>query len=241
MKALLFKQSDQRYCLFDVQFIAPIIRIPSDKSLRPRGNYSAVICCSGESVQSVVDDEDLKHIPWFCVGNQTAIKAKDAKVEDVRGFQEVVNAKGLALKIVEWFTKEENRFPVLFPASNIRRDDLIEVLKDSKVPVVEWTAYSTIPDPDLQVKLQEICNRFRFDWMVFFSPSGIDAVLGTDIGKDWIYNRKCKLAAIGNTTADALRNQGLSVDAVAKAPNPDELWKAIKQSEENEKDGLNFA
>jgi uroporphyrinogen-III synthase len=60
------------------------------------------------------------------------------------------------------------------------------------------------------------------DWLVFFSPSGVEAVRknGVDAGG-------YRLAAIGDTTAAAIDDAGYTAAAVADAPEPEAVVAAI--------------
>ncbi|MGI9175609.1 MAG: uroporphyrinogen-III synthase, partial [Rhodothermales bacterium] len=61
------------------------------------------------------------------------------------------------------------------------------------------------------------------DWIVFFSPSGVEAVQRTSEMKTW----KTRIAAIGPTTAVALQQAGQAVDVTAQAPSPEALVQAL--------------
>jgi len=76
-------------------------------------------------------------------------------------------------------------------------------------------------------------------WLAFFSPSSAEMVLDcirSLVGDGGIYERnediwwRVKIGAIGETTAQFLRDQGLEVKAVAKDPTAEDLASAIQAS-----------
>eukprot|EP00038_Savillea_parva_P017573 m.228699 g.228699 ORF g.228699 m.228699 type:complete len:367 (+) comp38348_c0_seq1:264-1364(+) len=64
-------------------------------------------------------------------------------------------------------------------------------------------------------------------WLAFFSPSGVAAVAPALKACEPHVRHCLCMAALGATTASALRDAGLSVDAVAPTPTPDALIDAI--------------
>ena len=69
-------------------------------------------------------------------------------------------------------------------------------------------------------------------WLAFFSPSSAEMVLDcirSLVGDEEIRSR-VKIGAIGETTGQFLRDQGLEVKAVAKDPTAEGLSSAIKAS-----------
>jgi hypothetical protein len=92
-------------------------------------------------------------------------------------------------------------------------------------------------------------------WVVFFSPSGVDAVAGAIVqavsrvggesgGGDGVDNdrgghrdddKQLRIAAIGGTTAAALLKRNLPVDAVAAKPSAPALVAAIAAADNRER------
>ncbi|KNC74424.1 uroporphyrinogen-III synthase, partial [Sphaeroforma arctica JP610] len=83
------------------------------------------------------------------------------------------------------------------------------------------TVYKTVRNPDIAYALRKACADKPVDWLVFFSPSGVEFCL------DFLPKANAKFAAIGPTTAQKLRDCGVVVSAVAATPNPDGLIKAV--------------
>jgi uroporphyrinogen-III synthase len=101
--------------------------------------------------------------------------------------------------------------PLLFLSGHRRRDVLPERLMGAGVPFEELVVYETHPVDSL-----DMSRHPAPDWLVAFSPSGLDAVRdANDLDREQV-----RIAAIGPTTAEAWRAAGWTVAAVAAAPTP---------------------
>ena len=109
--------------------------------------------------------------------------------------------------------------PLLFLAGDRRRDTLPEALRAAGLAFDEVTVYRTLPDADLGPFIAEPPG-----WLVFFSPSGVEAV-----DEGGLALARFRLAAIGATTAAALAERGLPVAAVAASPTPAALAAALRE------------
>lgn len=164
----------------------------------------------------VVDprEADLwKARPAFAVGPKTAAVLREAGMEPVG--EKSGNGSELAAYVTSNYVAE---LPLLFLAGDRRRKELPSALASAGVPFEELTVYRTIlhdaPAPD------EVP-----DWIAAFSPSGVAS---------WAQNEPppgVRYAAIGPTTAEALRTSGLEVSAVADHPSPDSLLFAVMRAE----------
>ena len=180
-------------------------------------DYSGLICTSPRAVQALAQILSADHPqyerwtsrPTYVTGPRTA-----QAVHDWGGMArgaDTGTAAALAEQIVD-----EGMEPLLFLSGNRRRDALPRVLVEAGHRFDEVEVYRTrtrsditLPDPPA--------------WLVFFSPSGIEAVQasGYDVGA-------YSCAAIGPTTADALRARGASVRAVAETPTPEALTDSLR-------------
>ena len=182
--------------------------------------YSGLVLTSPRAVQAL--DEALCWLPsetalWhtkpvFVVGPRTAA--------DVRaiGFDPAGADSGSAHQLADYLVAASFSAPLLYLCGNRRRDTLSSRLQTASIPFEELCVYETHLRTD--AKLDDIAPG---DWVVFFSPSGIEAVVNMK-GSGVLDGRK---AAIGPTTADALRQAGWRVDAEAAEPEPETLALAI--------------
>ncbi len=112
--------------------------------------------------------------------------------------------------------------PLLFLCGDRRRDVLPAQLRAAGLAVEERVVYRTILDASaLRAEATDPPA-----WVVFFSPSGVEAIR-EGAAVPWNYVQK---AAIGPTTADALRAAGFAPSAVATAPTPEALAAAVSHA-----------
>jgi uroporphyrinogen-III synthase len=151
--------------------------------------------------------------PTFVVGPRTA--------EDVRalGLAPVGEEAGHADALADRIIADPPAKPLLFLCGDLRRDVLPDRLLSAGVAFDELVVYRTIGDASaLEAYLAQ-----PLDWLAFFSPSGVEAALELD-GISW---NSLSAAAIGPTTADALRAAGIHPAAVAASPTPEALVAAV--------------
>ncbi|MEX0821612.1 MAG: uroporphyrinogen-III synthase [Rhodothermales bacterium] len=151
--------------------------------------------------------------PVFVVGSRTA--------DGVRalGLDPVGEGSGSAQVLARLILSEPIHNQLLFLSGDRRLDELPSTLRDAGTPFAELCVYETRLRPEIDWPVDR-----PVDWIVFFSPSGIEAVEGTDPG----LLEAVHVAAIGETTATALRDRGVEVDAVATEPNAQALSEAVR-------------
>lgn len=77
-------------------------------------------------------------------------------------------------------------------------------------------------------------NNMTEIWLCFFSPSGATSLnqsINQSISEYWpnkLPMHRLRIAAIGNTSADAMKALNWQVDAIAAHPNPTSLVDAIE-------------
>jgi uroporphyrinogen-III synthase len=120
-------------------------------------------------------------------------------------------------------------------------DELPTALLQAEVPFSELCVYETVAQPPEGGKkgsgesnnggFTEISRPSSPDWVVFFSPSGVDSFLQTYpyTEQESCIWRSIKLAAIGETTAADMvsRAAWLAPHVVAAAPNAASLLDSI--------------
>ncbi len=155
--------------------------------------------------------------PVYAVGPKTAGRIRDVGL-DPKG-ADAGSADALAARIID----DAPTAPLLFLCGNRRRDTIPRRLRDADIPFEEMVVYETHPRTDLTLPSSD-----GSAWLVFFSPSGIDAVEASGTVALDTY----RLAAIGPTTGGALEDAGHGVEAVADTPSPDGLVSAIYEETE---------
>lgn len=170
--------------------------------------YSGLVFTSPRAVEALVNAMSWlpsENAAWhakavYAVGQRTAQELRRA------GFEPDGEQSGSAVLLAEYIAKREFEKPLLFLCGDRRLEDLPDMLEQAGVAVDELCVYSTLPRSDIDVS-----HRPDPDWIVFFSPSGLDSSIDPS---------GARLAAIGSTTAAALQDAGYKVDAVAHEPSP---------------------
>lgn len=152
------------------------------------------------------------------------------------------NAKELAKLIINDFNsiKLENsnshKFVYSFyPCSSIRKDDLSNELNKANVSFEELHAYRTTHSPEglneLKLKLESnLSNREEDNLLVFFSPSGCEAVFGEQNISSLIRENSArfKFISIGPSTSSKLK-EFVAIDFIIELaePSPQALFEKI--------------
>ncbi len=150
-----------------------------------------------------------------------AVGPKTAEALRGEGLHPKGQESGSAASLGSVIAKKTPERPLLFLSGSRRRDTLPAGLSAAGVPFVEQEVYRTHTRTHL-----ELSDSVPGDWLVFFSPSGLEAIRqspGIDIAQ-------YRLAAIGPTTAAALEQAGATVQAVAETPTPRALMAAIQRA-----------
>lgn len=192
--------------------------------LDQRSRYSALVATSprvGVALSRAFLKNKQRTMRWrdaraYAVGPKTAAALRDVGLRPVG--QEGGTARDLAHRII----RNEPDAPVLFLCGNRRRDVLPDKLTEADIPFDELVVYETGTRSDLSIPPPE-----GHAWLVFFSPSGLEAVQKNETIELDDY---C-IAAIGPTTARALEDESVTVDCVAREPSPEGLVSAIRSTE----------
>lgn len=218
----LFREStprDRYEKAFDQAGFEPVfIPVLSTEILAPPESVpsvDAVVVTSARAAAAVGDwkkVEELKRLPWFAIG-----KATRAAVESL-GITTRQPAHGSADSLAE-IILDAGVERVLFLAGDPHRPELPARLRRNgvalNIAIVYRTHEKSIDLPD---------NVEPPDWAVFFSPRGV-RIVAEQASLDWDEIRK---AAIGPTTAEALRDVGWEPSAIAGSPTPESLLRAIQ-------------
>ncbi len=199
---------------------------PRQEQLRDRldrpEHYAGVIATSPRAATAlarVFSNHEVLARAWegglaYVVGPKTAELLRSLGLRP-RGAK-TGSAEALAGQIID----DVPEAPLLFLSGNRRRETLPTALRTAEVPFEELVVYETHTRSDLDL----LPKAEGTPWLVFFSPSGLDAVNQTESADVQNY----RLAAIGPTTAEALEAEGHVVEAVAEEPSPEGLVAALE-------------
>jgi four helix bundle protein len=121
---------------------------------------------------------------------------------------------------------------ILFPKSQIAREELPTQLRNMGAVVDELVVYrTTIPEPENLEKVRQLLSKKKIDVVTFFSPSSVvnfSELMGTDS-----LTSAC-IAAIGQTTAEAIDQVGLHTSIIAQQATAEGMVAAIETYFRNE-------
>ena len=185
--------------------------------------YAGVICTSPRASRLLADalneNKELgkawKGVRAYVTGERTAAPLSAAGLETFG--MHSGGAAELARCIEADFSALMDR-PLLLLSGTSRRDELPQALRRLGLPFVEQHIYESRVRADL-----DLAGHEEPAWVVFFSPKGVDAIYSI-WPSSW---DRVKKAAIGETTAGAIRSAGWKVDAVASTPTPEGLLEAL--------------
>lgn len=106
----------------------------------------------------------------------------------------------------------------LIPVSDVHKEDLLSLLEDKKIDFAKTVMFRTVSN-DFSNE-----EKFDYDMLVFFSPSGISSLLKNfpDFKQDNI-----KIGCFGPTTAKAVKEAGLRLDVEAPTPEAPSMTAAL--------------
>jgi uroporphyrinogen-III synthase len=156
------------------------------------------------SLMNQPDWEKFKTKNVFCVG----IKSKELLEQN--GFKVDVYMD-YASELAEIITLIYNKESFTFFSGNLRKETLPKALKVAKIDFNEIEVYQTKLAPF------KISKEEKFNGILFFSPSGVESFLTNNKIKDEI------CFCIGETTAEALKNNKIKNIVVAESPTIDDV------------------
>jgi uroporphyrinogen-III synthase len=185
------------------------------------GEHTAVILTSKNAVdhffklckEGKVELEPT--VKYFCVTEQTANYLQKYIVLRKR---KIFVGQKTSADLFE-IMKKHKAEKFLYPCSDIRNDDIPDFMKSNGFNFTEAIIYSTVAS-DLS-SLKDV----NYDIIVFFSPSGVSSLL-TNFPE--FKQNDTRLAALGPTTAKAIRDAGLILDIEAPMPNAPSMTGALE-------------
>jgi len=193
------------------------------RALAP-GGYAAIVCASSRAAAALLAARGQAALPEvWAVGPATARVLGAAHVAAIVP-EAVRDGASLARSMLATRALAGKR--VLVPRAEDGRDDGIEILRAAGVEVEAVVAYRTVAvtaaDPAI-ARGRELLVTGQAAVCVVFAPSQV-AALDALVGVRRIVTG---FAAIGETTAIALREAGATVVAIAESPTPAGIAKAV--------------
>ena len=121
----------------------------------------------------------------------------------------------------------------LVPVSDVHKDDLLTMLEAKKISFTKAVMYRTVSNDFSKDE------KFDYDMLVFFSPSGISSLLKNFPN---FKQEDIKIGCFGPTTAKAVKEAGLRLDVEAPTPEAPSMTAALelylkKEMGSNKKNG----
>jgi uroporphyrinogen-III synthase len=199
-----------------IAFVAPADPGPLDGALRDLARFDWAVFASATAVERTLERVRalggsagaLRALRLAAVGPATAERlAREVREPDLVPAESTGEAMAAAL------APRVAGKRVFLPRPADGRPELLEGLVAAGAEVVAVEAYRTVPAAaEAILPLAAWIEAGEVDAVAFASPSAVKAVVG-GLGDRVHVLRRVVLAAIGPTTADALRNDGLEVAA----------------------------
>ena len=189
-----------------------------------RGGYQAILCASAKAAGAIIRAKGHTPIPEvWAVGPATARVLAEAHLSPILP-DTARDGASLARALVSQRDLAGKR--VLVPRAEDGREDGIAILRAAEIIVDDIVAYRTIPvaadDPAI-ARGRALLASGQAAVCCVFAPSqvaALDALIG-------VRSIETRFAAIGETTAEALRDAGAEVIAIAATPTPEGIAKAV--------------
>jgi len=119
---------------------------------------------------------------------------------------------------------------LLFPCGNLTDDFLSTELARKNVRIEPIVCYETKPRSETELfhHLNSCLKNEPFDFVVFFSPSGVQSAKNYFLGQKSFDQSRTKFVALGQKTSAEMIKVGLRVSVVCQQPNAQSLLEAIE-------------
>jgi len=117
---------------------------------------------------------------------------------------------------------------ILLLRSQLASSELIDLLSQAAAKVDDVAVYTVVEEKSDSAWLTEEIKNGRIDWLTFASPSSAK-IFFKQIPGELVNSANVRLASIGPTTSEQLKNLGLTVDTEAAEHTIDNLLAAIEK------------
>ncbi len=161
----------------------------------------------------------------YCVGPRTADAARAEGLAPTPLATPRFDAEGLLEALLR--DLEPRGLSLLLPCSDRARDTLAEGLRAAGATVETPVAYRTVLADAEGPRLRALLREAALDALCFTSPSTVDGFLAMLDPEARAAVGRCTVAAIGRTTARALREAGIEPDVIPGEPGARALAAAL--------------
>ncbi|XP_053695616.1 uroporphyrinogen-III synthase [Sabethes cyaneus] len=232
--ALLQKNGFEPVFVPTLDFCFKNLDVLRDRLLSPY-KYSGLIFTSPRSISAVRDalggqrlKDDWKTLENYCVGETSHDLVLRTLELETKG-QQSGNASNLADLMKTDLYNKTITLPFLFPCGNLKQDVLQNKLSEYGYSIDSVEVYETIPHKDLDRNLREAFDSGAPDFLMFFSPSGINYCSAV-FERHKLDLTGSRIVAIGPSTKKAIENKGYTVHRTAEKPSPEYVVSALLES-----------
>jgi uroporphyrinogen-III synthase len=192
--------------------IEPIVSEKLKEELEELSNKELhVVFTSNNGVKSVAAliAQKPEHWKMFCIEGVTS-----KSIEEHFGADSLEGTALSSEVLAKEILNNSNVKEVVFFCGDLRRDDLPELLRGRGIKVKEVIVYNTIATP---VKVEK-----EYDAIVFFSPSAVYSYVAMNR-----IHEKTECFAIGNTTANTIKNIVSNKVMIAQPPQKERVLEMV--------------
>ena len=202
-------------------------------SLQDVSKYNGVIFTSRRGVLAVKKAFKTALPCWANVTCYTVGEATRREAEKL-GFSCKGEKSGTGAALARIIVGDKANFDsskdLLFISGALKRPELSNIILKAKLGLKDVIAYETVCDPSTESKINHyVRNHGVPDFLVFFSPSGVDFCLDT-WRKMWKLSSKfSSVVSIGPSTTVKLESEGINDVKTAEFPSPKYIFDIIKK------------
>lgn len=206
-----------------IAILPPEDPAPLHEALERLTAFDWVVFTSANAVRAVLDQVSV----WPAGPRVAAVGEATARVLRACGVEPHWVGSGTAHDLARELLGRGKLGRVLFPRGDRARFELAEALHAAQVPLEAPVAYRTVSsfDAAARAELERLLAARQLDWAVLASPSAWTELLSALSEPTLLAN--LRLAAIGPTTARAIRASGHEVHAEAVPPGVGGLLAAL--------------
>jgi uroporphyrinogen-III synthase/uroporphyrinogen III methyltransferase/synthase len=200
-----------------------------DAALRDLEQYDWIAFASATAVDATLTRIAALGIPPPPVGTRLAAvgQATARRLQERLRAPDLVPESATGAALAEAMAPQMRGLRVLVPRAAEGRHELVDGLAAAGADVVAVACYRTVAAPAVAVApLGEAILDGKLDAVTFASPSAVRSVV-LALGERAALLDRCALAAIGPTTAEALREAGLRVSVTPESSSAAALADAI--------------